>query len=81
MYCQELLKQIILKHEKQEGMINFSSNGDVSSSENMNKKSVCNYRSFLMLTFNIIMWIKMWLMEIISFPKRMRIMTDAISMQ
>lgn len=42
MYCQELLKQIILKHEKQEQMINFFSNGDGSSSENINKGSICN---------------------------------------
>lgn len=53
MYCQELLKQIILKHEKQEGMINFSGNGDRSSGENINKGSICNYIRFLMLTFNI----------------------------
>lgn len=35
------LKEIITKHEKQEEMINFSSNRDGSSSENINKGSIC----------------------------------------
>lgn len=37
MYCQELLKEIVLKQEKQEEMINFFSNRNGGIGENINK--------------------------------------------
>lgn len=60
MYCQEPLKEIVLKQEKQEEMINFFSNWNGGIGENINKGfNLCLNMLLKCLFLTFIIWIKM----------------------
>lgn len=60
MYCQELLKEIVLKQGKQEEMINFFNSRNGGIGENINKGFNLYLNMLLKCLFlTFIVWIKM----------------------